>query len=199
MPKITSIKPQVKRTDRYSIFVDGKYSFSLSEAEVLNSKIVPNQEVTAEQLAQLKDTAKLDKGFGRALNLLSHRPRSEWELRDYLKRKEYEPEEITIILNKLSKYGYVDDVAFAKLWVENRRLLKPVSQRRLRQELQQKRIPSDVIDQTISSDSEVTDERAVLRELVAKKRSRYPDRQKLMQYLARQGFSYDAIKDSLQE
>ena len=33
--------------------------------------------------------------------------------------------------------------------------------------------------------------------MIAKKRSKYPDEQKFMQYLARQGFGYDAIKSAL--
>ena len=44
--KITSIKQQVKRADRYSIYVDDKYSFSLSEQELLSIKIKVGQEVT---------------------------------------------------------------------------------------------------------------------------------------------------------
>jgi regulatory protein len=35
--------------------------------------------------------------------------------------------------------------------------------------------------------------------IIAKKRSRYPDDKKLMQYLARQGFSYDDIKKALDQ
>jgi SOS response regulatory protein OraA/RecX len=62
-------------------------------------------------------------------------------------------------------------------------------------ELQQKHVSSDVINQVLAEDE--TDERASLRELVAKKQARYPDRQKFMQYLARQGFSFDDIKSVL--
>jgi len=193
--KITAIKQQVKRVGRYSIFVDGKYSFSLSESELLNTKLVPNQEITAGQLEQLKGTAVIDKAFGRALNLVAHRPRSEWELRDYLRRKDHEPETIEAVIAKLDKYGYVNDAAFAKQWVQSRRLLKATSKRRLQQELRQKHIENDIIDATLAEDE--TDERQVLRELVEKKRSHYPDDLKLMQYLARQGYGYDDIKTVL--
>ncbi len=192
--KITDIKQQVKNQSRYSIFVDGKYSFSLSELALINSGLHTGQEVTKEELESLKDTAKLDKAYNRALALVARRSRSEWELRDYLKRKEYDEPIITEILNRLSNYGYVDDEAFARMWVENRRLLKSTSKRRLAQELRQKRISSEIIDKVLAEDE--TDELEVLRELVASKRKlpRYQDDLKLMQYLARQGFSYDDIK-----
>jgi SOS response regulatory protein OraA/RecX len=46
------------------------------------------------------------------------------------------------------------------------------------------------------SDSERSDEDE-LGKIITKKRNRYPDDQKFMQYLARQGFSYDDIKQAL--
>ena len=197
--KITDIKQQVKRTDRYSIYVDGKYTFSLGETELLNSGLRVNQELTKEKLEGLKDTAVLDKAYDRALNLISMRPRSEWEIREYLKRKNYDPAPIDTILNKLSISGYVNDLKFAQAWVANRRLLKSTSQRRLIQELRQKRVADDIAKQVLEEDE--TDELEVLRELVAKKRTqtRYQDKLKLMQYLSRQGFSYSDIKSVLDE
>lgn len=197
--KITAIKQQVKRADRYSIYVDGKYSFSLGENELLRLGLHSGQEITEQELAAYRDESDYGKLFDKTLNLLSFRLRSEWELRDYLKRKKAEPEIIEKILNKLSINGYVDDEQFARRWVENRRLLKTTSRRRIAQELKQKRISNDIIDKVLAEDKEETDEREVLRELVDKKKHRYPDQTKLMQYLARQGYSYEDIKAVLNE
>lgn len=192
--KITTIKQQAKRADRYSIFLNGKYAFSLREAELITLGLHSGQEISDEQLSEYKGESDLGKWYDKTLNLLSFRLRSEWELRDYLRRKDCPTEISDKILNKLSNNGYLDDEQFAKRWVENRRLMKSTSRRRLAQELKQKRIPSDIIEKVLADDKEATDEREVLRELVEKKRARYPDQIKLMQYLARQGYSYDDIK-----
>ncbi len=197
--KVTDIKQQVKRAGRYSIYVDGKYSFSLSENELMQQSLRIGQEFDALGFEKIKKTAIEDKAYMRAIDLLARRPRSEWELRDYLKRKDYDEATVQKILSMLRDRGYVNDDAFARAWVENRRLLKATSKRRLQNELRQKRIADDVIRAVLEADE--TDERDVLRELVAKKRSqhRYQDTQKLMQYLARQGFRYDDIKSVLEE
>lgn len=197
--KITAIKQQVKRQDRYSIYVDDKYLFSFSENELINSGLRKGQELTEQELLGLKDQAVLDKAYDRTLNLISHRPRSEWELRDYLKRKDYDEDVITQTLNRLSERGYVNDLDFAQRWVATRRLLKSTSKRRLSQELRQKRISDDVISEVLEADE--TDEPQVLRELVERKRkqTKYQDDLKLMQYLSRQGFNYDDIKSALSE
>lgn len=195
--KITAIKQQVKRTDRYSVSVDGKYAFSLSESELLNTGIRINQEFTESGLEELRTRAVIDKAYDRALNLISRRPRSEWEIRDYLKRKEYDPEIAEQVIGKLNERGYINDENFARRWVESRRLLKATSKRRLSQELRQKRVSDEAIEKVLADDQ--TDEVEVLKQLVERKRkqTRYQDDMKLMQYLSRQGFSYDNIKQAL--
>jgi len=191
MPKITSIKQQVKRQDRYSIYVDGKYLFSFFENELITSGLRINQELSESELTALKYRAVQDKAYDRALNLISHRPRSEWELRGYLKRKDYDEDASTAVLERLRERGHVDDADFARRWVETRRLLRNTSRRRLSQELRQKRIADDIIDQVLEADE--TDESDVLRDLIERKRkqTKYQDDLKLMQYLSRQGFNYD--------
>lgn len=195
--QITSIKQQIKREGRYSVFVDGKYSFSLSELGLINSGLHVGQEISKEELEKLKDTALYDKFYNNVLNLLARRVRSEWEIRDYLKRKNSPAPLIEEILNKLSNNNYVNDREFARMWVENRRLLRPTSRRKLMAELKAKRVSEEDIKKALEQDE--TDEEQVLKELVAKKRkiARYRDDQKLMRYLADQGFNYTDIKSAL--
>ena len=195
--KITDIKAQVKTPGRYSIFVDGKFSFGLSEGALLDAGVRVGQELSAPQLAELKQTAQNDKAYNRALGLLARRPRSEWEMRDYLKRKDYDQALIDATVTRLRDGGWLDDADFAKRWVENRRLLKSTSRRRLQQELKAKRVSDDIISMVLAEDD--TDEKQVLQELILRKRkqSRYQEPDKLMAYLLRQGYNYGDIKDAL--
>ena len=90
--KITAIKQQVKRTDRYSIFVDEKYAFSLSESGLIQSSLASGQELTPVELKKLKKDAGLDKAYYNALRYVAMRMRSEWEIGAYLQRKEVDAE-----------------------------------------------------------------------------------------------------------
>lgn len=193
--KITAIKQQAKRQGRYSIFVEGKYSFSLSETALLESKLYSGQELSEARIEELKQESLDDKIYNNALAYAMLRPRSKWEMEQYLVRKKCSPTLSKVILNKLSITGILDDASFARSWIANRRLLKPVSRRRLLQELRAKRVPEAEAEKALHEDE--TDERAVLADLVARKRkqARYQDDQKLMQYLAGQGFGYGDIKD----
>src|SRR4051794_18630891 len=100
--KITSIKQQAKRTDRYSVFVEGKYAFSLSESALLDSKLASGQELTKEQVGEYKKLSADDKLYNRALRYVAMRPRTKWEIEQYLERKKASLALIEQILNKLS-------------------------------------------------------------------------------------------------
>lgn len=195
--RVTAIKKQIKNDARFSIFVDGEYVFSFSENGLLNSGLKIGLELDAEQVEALKKESDTDRLTAKVLNLLARRPRSKWEIEQYLKRKTNNKEEIEKILNALSKY--IDDEDFAQRWVDNRRLLKFVSKRKLELELRQKRIDNTIIQHVLGQDE--TDDYNVLKELIERKRSqaRYQDDLKLAQYLHRQGFRYEDIKRALSE
>lgn len=194
--RITKIQQQVKKQDRYSVFVDEKFAFGLSENGLLTSGLYTGLELTDAELAAHRKAAGLDKAYGNALRYVAMRPRSIWELKVYLQRKELDQPACDQIIERLQKVGLLGDEAFARAWISNRRLLKNISRRKLTLELQQKRVSQDIIQKTLNEE-DANDDNAALRALIDKKRARYPDNQKLMQYLARQGFSYDDITHAL--
>lgn len=196
--KVTALKAQVKNPERVSVFIDGAYSFSLNHAQLLEQKLRVGLELDALRLAELKQASDFGKAYERALNFVTIRPRSELELHQYGRRKQWAPETTQAVVAKLKTRRYVDDARFAHAWVEGRRLTKATSARKLQLELKQKGV-ADVIIREVLADSAHTDSDALQR-LIAKKRklSRYQnDPQKLMQYLARQGFGFDDIKAAL--
>jgi regulatory protein len=197
--KITDIKQQVKNQTRYSIYVDSKYSFSFGESELLKAHLRIGLEFSQAELQELKHKAVVDKAYNNALNLISRRKRSRWEIEQYLKGKELEPDISAAVIEKLQASKWLDDTEFARAWVSNRRLLKSTSRRRLSQELRTKRVSDEVISQVLSEDE--TDDSKVLADLVASKRkqTRYQDPQKLMTYLMRQGYDYGDVKQALED
>jgi regulatory protein len=198
--KITRIVEQVKQRGRYSVFIDGAYAFSLSESALLQSGLAPGQELSSKELAGWKRQSADDKLYGRALRYAALRPRSVGEMRVYLQRKEASPALVDSLLNKLSNIGLLDDVAFAKAFTSSRRLLRPTSRLKLQQQLRAKYVSEEIIENALSG--ERAGEQAALRSLAEKKLKvvRYQqDPQRLMRYLAGQGFSYEDIKAVLSE
>ena len=197
--KISDIKPQVKNPDRSSIYLDGKYSFSLNNEQLAKAKLEIGDEISPEELKSWQAESELGKIEAKVLNYLSYRPRSIWEIEEYFKREKISKGMGERLLERLKGWGYVDDRKFAESWVQNRRAMKSVSRRRLQQELRAKHIDSEIIEEVLAED-ETSDTEALVQLIENKRRqSRYADDQKLMAYLARQGFGYGDIKAAMSE
>ncbi len=212
--KITSISAQVRNPDRVNVSVDGKFRFSLDIFQLTEHGVRVGKEYSEEELAVLESESSYGKLYTKSLEYCMLRPHSSREMRDYLWRKTRETkyksrsgelktrpgvaqEIATRVYDRLVEKGYIDDEKFARWWVENRNLRKGTSRRKLQAELQAKGVASALIA-AILEDSSRNDENE-LAKIIAKKRAKYPDEQKLIAYLARQGFRYDDIKSALQE
>jgi len=197
--KITAIKQQVKNPNRYSIFIDDKYSFSLSDLALIDSKLAVGDELKQDELISHKNRADTDKLYNNCLNYIARRMRSKWEIENYLSRKKASPTLINEIVNKLSIKGLIDDGQFASRFVADRNLLKPTSRRKLILELRSKKISESIINDVLKADQDA--ELDNLRRVIDSKRrqTKYQDNNKLMQYLAGQGFNYGDIKAVLEE
>lgn len=197
MLKITEIKQGVKNPNRVNVFVDGKYSFSLDIAQAVDFKLKVGKEIAEEELAEYKNQSEFGKLYQRALEWALVRPRSEKEVYDYLYKKIYEKKldknYIDKIIKKLKDKKYLDDEAFARYYVENRFVKKGISQKRLKMELMKKGISKSTIDGAVGARD---DEEEILK-IIAKKRAKYDD-EKLIQYLCRQGFSYELVRELVQ-
>jgi regulatory protein len=198
MPQITDIQVQKNHADRFSIYVDGKYAFPFSANDLLTWGLYKGQEVTEQELVNLQSGAGAAKAYDQVLNLLALRKRSQKEVRDYLKRKNYEPEAIDRTLRRLVDGGFLDDLEFAQSWIRDRNALKPRSSRKLEAELRAKGIDAGVISAALHEQDPEAELWAV-QAVIKKKLTQYPDQRKLIEYLQRQGFSYSLIKRALEE
>ena len=90
--KITAIKQQVKRLDRYSVYVDDEYAFSLSEQALLDSGLASGRELSREELTSYKQLSADDKLYQQALRYIAMRMRTAWEVETYLQRKKAAPQ-----------------------------------------------------------------------------------------------------------
>lgn len=195
--KITAIKQQVKSTERVSVFIDGKYEFSLSLDELLKEKLKRDVELKDADIKRLKKISADGKLRLRAMEWLLNRPHSTRELRDYLYRKKAESELTESFIKEFSKRGYLDDKKFGEWFMELQKR-RAKSNRAIRSELFKKGLSRELVSELL--ESEDNDETSRLKELIAKKRkvSRYRDDPlRLAKYLTGQGFSYSQVKEQL--
>lgn len=195
MPRVTDIRAQ-KNGRFYSVFLDGAYGFSLGDLELSASNLRVGTELSAHEVENWQKDAGTSKVRNLALKYLAIRPRSVLEVRQYLDRKQAVEDAIEDTLQWLIDLKYLDDADFARRWIEHRHMSHR-STIKIKAELRQKGIEHNLIDEMLGSEPEAN--LVALRELIQKRRHRYSDDQKLIQYLARQGFRWSDIQKSLQE
>jgi len=89
--------------------------------------------------------------YKKSLNFLSFRPRSEKELRDYLKKKKCDELTAERIVENFKEHKFINDEEFAKWFIEQRTLLRPKAARLIKMELKQKGIDKDLIEQLLEN------------------------------------------------
>lgn len=199
---ITKITTQQKRTDRYNIFVNEKYAFSVDEEVLLKFNLKKGTELTDLLLSEIQFHDEIQKAFTDALNFLSYRMRSESEVRLHLKKKGVEEAIIREAIHKLYGFKYLDDYEFAKAYVlthVNGGTKGPVI---VRQDLKEKGIEEKLIDKALLEyprENQVEHAMKLAEKSIKKEKnlSERALRQKIEQTLTRKGFSRDVIQQAL--
>ncbi len=195
--KITSLKQQVKNPERVSIFVDEKYSFSLSLDELVTQKLKKDQDLNQADVKRLKKISDDGKLRTRSLEWLLNRPHSIREFKHYLYRKKAGHELSESLVQEFSNKNYLNEQKFGQ-WLVELHQRRGKSNRAIRAELFKKGLDREMIDGLMEGDTD--DEPQRLKTLIAKKRQtlRYKnDPQKLAQYLVAQGFNWQDVKQAL--
>lgn len=138
----------------------------------------------------------LQDSLNAAYRYLSYRPRSEAEIRHWLRRRGFADEVVEKALTKLREQNLIDDLAFARFWKDNRVSFRPKSKKLIERELREKKVAADIVEQVTSDiDDEATAYRLASDRMPALAHLDYPGFcRRLSSYLAYRGFSYEVIK-----
>lgn len=202
MPVITSIKQQ-KAKNRVNVYLDNKFGFGIDLDNFVKLGLRVEQELSQEKVDEIIKVAEFQKTSDKIINFAMVRPRSTKEFTDWCKRKKVPEALHKNLFDRLKKFDLIDDARFARWWVEQRQSFRPKSKRVLTLELRQKGIDSELIKEIL--DRSEIDEKAIAAGHLEKKLYRWkhlpPDeaKQKMAQYLARQGFNWDIVKTVIDE
>ena len=109
LPVVTKITVQKKRKDRFNVFIDGEYSFPISEAVLIKVGLHKGMTLTKERSAEIEKENYDYMAYTTAVNYLSYSLRSEKEVRKKLHEEEISPDAIERALTRLVDQNYVND------------------------------------------------------------------------------------------
>jgi regulatory protein len=98
----------------------------------------------------VNELKEIDQPLNLAIRYLSYQPRTIFEVKRYLKKKKFNNGMILKVIDFLIEKQYLDDKAFAKLFIESKVKYKAKSKFAFRYELKNKGIKSLIIDNILS-------------------------------------------------
>ncbi|MBW7888772.1 MAG: RecX family transcriptional regulator [Bacteroidetes bacterium] len=191
---ITKIERQKKNSLRRSIFVDDKYSFSVSEDIFVRCSLYEGMQISAEEKEQIiaSETEQHVKRI--ALKFRSVRMRSTYEVIEYLKKKGFDEIMIERAVDFLQRNHLLDDKEFAHSFCRDRLTLKPIGIRSMKLELQKRGIENALIDKVIQTYYTREKEQALAEQEAEKKLKRLrslpplTQKKRLFDHLVRKGY-----------
>lgn len=147
---------------------------------------------------------EFSKYYTLSLRYLTYRSRSTKEIQDYLLKKKVPQDIIQRIIDILLEQKFLDDVLFAKQWIESRSKYRQRGLKVIKMELRRKGITDDLIEEALCSLDGVKEDETIAR-IVEKKIGKYKGLsraeifEKLGSHLLRRGFEYDDVKHAIDE
>ena len=174
--KITDITPQKNNKNRVSVFVDGKYSFSLDDTDMVRLKVKIGSEITENEIEIFNKECNLSKARMRLMQVINRKAAS---------RK--------MLFDDLAKHGYGREIIeYAKAAYSFKRHGKI----RIVSDLTHKGVPREIAQNAV--DDLDTDERSNIEEIIRERFmhidfSDYKEKQRVVRYFASRGFNFSDI------
>lgn len=194
MGVITALRARPRAPGRIDVYIDGRRRMTIAAAAAAELRVgMPLEPRAAEALDARTAEVEAFESVGR---MLARRPHAVDEVRMRLARSGYAPEVIDRVVARLTESGDLDDVAFARAWVENRAAFRPRSAAMIRAELRRKGVASAAIEAALTGVDEQEAASVAAGRAARLWRNLDPEarRRRLYDHLARRGFDYDTIR-----
>lgn len=200
--KITKIEQQKKNKSRFSVFLDGEFSFGADKFTVISYGLTEGAEITEENLAEIKSGALAEDAKNYAARLISAKSYTEKAIREKLTAHTGDEETVQKTINFLKEYKLIDDLDYATRYAHDLIHLKKFGLKQVVWKLQEKGIPKDIAQKVVAElefDDTISEN---LKSLAIKKLSGNFDIKNIMKvkrYLASRGYNFDDINQAFYE
>ncbi len=191
------------------IFNENSVQLILDTSEILNisydayMKYSPasGDELDSDRYFVLFNESEKFRCISLSFRYLSIRSRSVFEIKTYLKKKKFSQEIIDEVIDYLNSRNYIDDEAFAELYVTSKQKSGKFGRDLIIKGLYEKGVKKPVIESVIARMGADRAEINSLIELAKKKYEQVKEKKdpliKVSQYLRSRGFVYEDIKRAL--
>lgn len=196
MPKITDLQQQKKNKKRVSVFVDGEYAFSAFDELVAVYHLEVGKDINTIELKELFFEDEYKRAFSRAVKAISYSEKSTKQIEELLEKANFDEKVIARVLVRLNELDYVCDERLAQEFVAKNTSL---GSHGIKAKLKQKGVSDEIIETALSDNDETSVAIELAKKLMQKHAAldAFKRKKKISDFLARRGFSWDTISQTL--
>ena len=135
---------------RYKVYVEDGREFLFYEEVILKYDLLIKKEIDSDLLIEMDQYNQEWDVYYTALHLINTRLRSVYELKELLISKEYPLELVIQAVEKLEKQGYLNDLSYAKSYVNHYLISSNKGPYKIAKELKDKKITDEIIEEALS-------------------------------------------------
>ena len=198
MKKITKIEYQKKNKERFNIYIDDEYGFSVDISILIKYSLKKGMELDDALVDDILSSEEKISVYNYGISVLSRYAKSECELRLKMKNKGFEPQLIDNAISTLKERKYLDDERYCEMFINDKINICKHGVRKIKEALYYKGIDKEIIEEKIKNISaESEEERAFIlgeiKLLNIKENDNRKKMAKLSNYLIGKGFEYETV------
>ena len=160
-----------------------------------------DKSINSDLLNKIKTDTVYYESYNKAINMISKRLRSEYEIRKYLEKNMTIEEDINKIIETLKRIGLINDEAFAKAYTNDKINLSLDGPGKIARNLVNFKIDDEIINEVINNiDNEIVEkhlEKIIDKKAKTTKCSEHFFKQKMQTYLLNLGYDLSLINQKL--
>lgn len=168
-------------------------------------KVSVDMDFSETEILEMKYFSDIERAKSRAINYISGKLKTKYEVRLKLRENEFSNEVIDEVLEILENEEYLNDRVYCEIFIEDKKRLNGYGKNKIKSLLIQKGVSKSIFEDFLDN-FEYEDEfdNAVKMgikklNLLANEEDKFKKKQKIINYLAYRGFSFDVINDVLKE
>ena len=168
-------------------------------------KVSVDMDFSENEIQEMKYFSDIERAKSRAINYISGKLKTKYEVRLKLKEKDFTEDIIDEVIDILEKEEYLNDRLYCEVFIEDKKQLNGYGKNKIKSLLIQKGVSKSVFEDFLDEFEYEEEFDNALKmgikklNLLSNEEDIFKKKQKLINYLAYRGFSFDVINDVLRE
>ncbi len=168
-------------------------------------KVSVDMDFSETEIQEMKYFSDIERAKSRAINYISGKLKTKYEVRLKLKEKDFTEDIIDEVIDILEKEEYLNDRLYCEVFIEDKKQLNGYGKNKIKSLLIQKGVSKSVFEDFLDEFEYEEEFDNALKmgikklNLLSNEEDIFKKKQKLINYLAYRGFSFDVINDVLRE